>query len=67
MKHFIIIALLALTACNSQATFDKAEIAECTKLGVAQKDMAQCRLQLRAIAAQQRAAAAAWSRPYKTY
>lgn len=62
MKHTIIIACLLLTACNTPESRAQNEIAQCQELGIAQKDMAACRLQVRAIMAQERGAtAAAWS------
>jgi hypothetical protein len=67
MKHLIIITLLALVACKSPEEIAKAEIAECQALGVAPKDIPQCRLQLRAMATQKSLAAAAWARPMPVY
>lgn len=56
---FTFLVLLALSACQSpaekQAEQDKAEVSECTRLGFKPETdaFADCRLQLRTVAAQQ--------------
>lgn len=67
MKKMIVIALLALAACKSPEQVANAEIVECQQLGVAPKDMPQCRLQLRAMENQKALAVIGWSQPVPVY